>query len=914
MGAVYQAWDKELEVVVALKVIRPEAAADPETAQELDRRFKRELLLAREVTHKNVVRIHDLGEIDGIKYITMSFVDGQDLRSLLDRDGKMPVPRALRILRGIVAGLGAAHDAGVVHRDLKPANIMVNPETDEPCIMDFGIARSARATESATAAAVVSAPSGVARRSDLGETVAGTIVGTVAYMAPEQAMGKVVDQRADQYALGLIVYDMLLGGRRASHAASALEEMQRRLQQAPPPLRAVDPGIPEAVDRIVARCLAPDPAGRFATTAELAAELDRLDESGVPLPTHRRLTPRLVAATAVLATALMAGTWWISRDGAPVESPDPITVLVADFENGTGDAAFDGTLEPMLTRALDDAGFVTTYDRLRLPALGVRRTDRLDEVAAREIAAQQGLGVVLSGSIEPRGSGYELSITATQTVTGERIAHAEGRARSKEQVLDVATGLIGRVRKALGDATPESAQQFAMASLSTTSLDVVGQYAAAMEASSANRFEEARQHAARAVELDPDFGVGYLVLAVASGNLGKTEDREKYLAEALRHLDGMTERERYTTRGYSYWASGDYEQCVKEYTDLIARYPADVGGRNQLALCLSNLREMRRAMEEVREIVKILPSHPLFRDNLALYANYAGDFETAEETARSVEGPDAYAALALAFAQLGQGRVSDAKATYEKLARIEGLGPSFAASGLGDLAAHEGRFSDAVAILRQGAAADLEAGLSAAAAAKLVAVAYAELSRGRADAAIEATGEALEHSSAAKIRFLAGRTFVEAGEPERARPLVDSLAAELYAEPRAYAKILEGGIALENEDPRQAMTLLREANDLFDTWLGVFDLGRASLAAGLFPQADGAFDTCLNARRGEALSLFVDEEPTYAYLPAAYYYQGRAREEIGTAGFRDSYDRYLEIRGQATEDPLAADVRKRIGG
>jgi hypothetical protein len=323
---------------------------------------------------------------------------------------------------------------------------------------------------------------------------------------------------------------------------------------------------------------------------------------------------------------------------------------------------------------------------------------------------------------------------------------------------------------------------------------------------------------------------------------------------------------------------------------------------------------MQRAMEEVREIVKILPSHPLFRDNLALYASYAGDFQMAEETARSVEGPDAYAKLALAFAQLGQRRLPEAKRTYEELAMIEGLGASFAASGLGDLAAHEGRFSDAVAILRRGAAADLESGKSAAAAAKLAGAAHAELQRGRNSAAVTAAAEALEHSSAIKIRFLAGRILVEAGEPDRAGPLIESLAAELYAEPRAYAKILQGTIALRDGDPRQAMTLLREANDLFDTWIGAFDLGRASLAAGLFPQADGSFDTCLNARRGEALALFVDEEPTYAYLPAAYYYQGLAREGLGTAGFRESYDDYLRIRGQSVEDPFAKDLRERIGG
>ena len=125
MGAVYQVWDAELGQGVALKVIRPEAAGDPEAAREMERRFKQELVLARQVTHKNVVRIHDLGEINGIKYITMPYLDGSDLATVLKRDGKLAVPAALSIIRDVVAGLVAAHEAGIVHRDLKPANIML---------------------------------------------------------------------------------------------------------------------------------------------------------------------------------------------------------------------------------------------------------------------------------------------------------------------------------------------------------------------------------------------------------------------------------------------------------------------------------------------------------------------------------------------------------------------------------------------------------------------------------------------------------------------------------------------------------------------------------------------------------------------------------------------------------------------
>ncbi|MCH7748470.1 MAG: protein kinase, partial [Acidobacteria bacterium] len=693
MGAVYEAWDAELEVKVALKVIHPDQLADPKRAQTLERRFKRELLLGRRVTHKNVVRIHDIGEIFGIKYITMPFIDGDDLSTVMKKaGGKLPVPRALAIARSALSGLVAAHDAGVVHRDLKPANIMIDAD-DQAYIMDFGIAlaTSSDTTESADGVTGTTGRSGTLESELLdSRTQLGRVVGTVQYMAPEQGRGDTVDQRADLYAFGLILYDMLVGKFRERTSSSSLNELTGRMKAAPPLVRSIEPDVPEALEEIINVCVQPGPEDRYQTSRELEAALDRLDDEGNLRPIARRVSPLQLSAAVAGVVALLGSIWWFTYTPPPVVQPDPVSVVIADLDNRTNDAAFDGTLEPMLKRVLEDAGFISAYDRTGVRILGVPLPDALDEVAARELAVDQGLGVVLSGSIDLQGSGYRISLKATQTVTGEVITSAEGRARSKDQVLDVATRLIARVRNALGDDTSESAQQFAMASLSATSLDVVGLYAAAMEAQSANRFDEAREHASRAVALDPDFGVGYLVLAAAAGNMGRMDDEREYVDEALRHLDGMTERERYSARGYSYFVTGDYEQCVRANSDRMSRYPGDVGGRNELALCLSHLRDMRRAMEEVQKIVEILPSHPIFRINLALYANYASDFQIAETAARQVEGPDAYATLALALAQMGQGQVIQARETYETLGQIEPLGASFAASGLGDPAVFEG--------------------------------------------------------------------------------------------------------------------------------------------------------------------------------------------------------------------------------
>ena len=197
------------------------------------------------------------------------------------------------------------------------------------------------------------------------------------------------------------------------------------------------------------------------------------------------------------------------------------------------------------------------------------------------------------------------------------------------------------------------------------------------------------------------------------------------------------------------------------------------------------------------------------------------------------------------------------------------------------------------------------------AAAKFTSIANAELVRGQKRAAVAAGEKAIATSNAVKIRFLAARTFVEAGEIARARQLAAGLASELEAEPQTYGNIIDGEIALKNKDARQAIKLLTDANARLDTWIGRFDLGRAYLDAGQFLQADSEFDRCIK-RRGEALALFLDEEPTYAYFPAVYYYQGRAREALNTAGFAESYRAYLEIRGNSTEDPLLPDVRRRV--
>jgi tetratricopeptide (TPR) repeat protein len=330
---------------------------------------------------------------------------------------------------------------------------------------------------------------------------------------------------------------------------------------------------------------------------------------------------------------------------------------------------------------------------------------------------------------------------------------------------------------------------------------------------------------------------------------------------------------------------------------------------------LTHLRNFPKAIEAARRAVEIVPKGAAQRLNLSFISSVSGDFPSGEREARAalqLNPSSEQGYLALAEAQLGQGQLRPAMESYRELEKASALGASMAAAGQADLALYEGRFSDAVRILEQGAATDLAAKQSDAAANKFVALAHAQLLRGEKRAAVVAVKHALANSPSAEVRFLAARIVIEVGDAAKARELAAGLASQLQAEPQAYAKIIEGQAALKGGDARQAIKALTEANNLLDTWIGRVELGRAYLEAGAFAEADAEFDRCIR-RRGEALELFMDNVPTYGYLPVVYYYQGRVREGMNSEGFAEFYRTYLSIRGPAGEDPLLPEVRRRTG-
>src|SRR4051812_6841952 len=537
MGVVYQAWDDALGVAVALKVIRPEVLEDPYAARDVERRFKRELLLARQVTHKNVVRIHDLGEIDGIKYLTMPFVEGQDLAKVLT-DGPLSAARALAIARQIAAGLEAAHEAGVVHRDLKPENVMIEGD-DRALIMDFGISRSIGGGATMTAH--------------------GAIVGTLEYMAPEQARGIPVDGRTDIYAFGLMVYDMIAGRQRLQSAEGAIGEMMSRMMRAPASLQAIVAPAPKAVAAVIGGCIEPEPENRSPTPGALVAALEPLDADGrslVPIgrrPAVSRLAFPAALGALVLVTGALGGGWWLRSHAAPVAAVahQPVSVLIADFQNGTGDSVFQGSLEQALGIAMEGASFISSYarDDARRTLAAVSGGQPLDASGARIVATREGINVILSGAIARRGTSYTLSVRASDPATDKTIATNTVTAGEKGTVLQAIGSLASDLRSELGDTAGSRSKATDAETFTAGSIDAMRAYARGQELNAAGRPREALTAFEEAVRLDPDFGRAYVNMASIYTNL-KVDDRAKALyEEALKHLDRMTAREKYRTRG-----------------------------------------------------------------------------------------------------------------------------------------------------------------------------------------------------------------------------------------------------------------------------------------------------------------------------------------------------------------------------
>ncbi|MGB7283935.1 MAG: protein kinase [Candidatus Acidiferrum sp.] len=899
MGAVYQAQDRELDRQVAIKVIRSDMAANP----EILRRFKQELILARQITHKNVIRIFDLGQADGIKFITMEYIEGENLQSLLRGKKKLDPAEAAAIIAQVCRALEAAHAEGVIHRDLKPQNIMLD-KSGRAYVMDFGIARSMLGA---------------------GMTQTGALIGTPDYMSPEQAKGQTLDARSDLFSVGIIFYEML-SGQVPFDADTTMGKLWKRTNEPARALDELDKSIPRPLSDIVRKCLEIDPQKRFAGAAELLQQIEiwrgpaagtRIAASPAPaLPKYIKWGAAALAVAVIAAGGFFLRSRIASHPAAPHA---PVTLLIADFDNKTGDPVFDGTLEPMLGIALEGAPFISSFNR------GQARKDaaqlqpgatRMDAALAELVAVREGVNAVVSGSIKPDGSGYKVSVSALDPATGKTILQETRDAANKQDVLAAAGKLAESIRKGLGDTTPESAQQAAAETFSASSLEAAHAYALGQDFQQAAKWDDALKAYAQAEDLDPNLGRAYAGTAVIDANLGKRQDAEKYYGLAMSHIDRMTDREKYRTRSGYYLFMRDQPKAMEELTALVSQYAADTAGHANLALAYFYSRNMSKALEEEKRALEITPHSVLQRINYAMYALYDGQFDTALKEAQSIlqENPKFDQALRTsALAELGLGHTAEASEDYEKLKTVSAYGASIAATGLADLDLYEGKMADAAGILEKAIATDLAAKDEESAADRTATLALLQMTMGKTQVALSSAERASSNTKDPSVLYRAAEVYIAAGQDAKALQLVAPLSQRLETEPQVYAKLIAGEAQLKKGNARDALNSFGEAQKLSDTWIGHFNLGRAYLDAGAFTEASSEFDICLE-RRGEATSVFLDDVPSYHVLPAVYYYQGRAREGLHSPGAADSYKTFLSIKEKGAGDPLVADAQRRVVG
>jgi tetratricopeptide (TPR) repeat protein len=622
----------------------------------------------------------------------------------------------------------------------------------------------------------------------------------------------------------------------------------------------------------------------------------------------------------VLSVALVFSVYMnITAGPSVVEEPDPVSVLIADFDNQTGNPLFDGLLEQAFIIGIESAPHITSYQRneaLKIAGIVQPGAEALDATVSRLVAVREGIQLVLSGVIAAAGSGFELQVVGVDPKTSEPVFDVDSEAASSEAVLQALGELSRDVREELGDTTLEQSAGPKSETFTAASLEAAKAYTNAQQLAFEGRLEDAVEHYRVASELDPNFGRAFSSWALAEFKLGRTEEATELWEKALSLMETMTERERLRTLGL-YYASvtRNYESAVQTFRELAEKYPADTAGHNNYAVSAFQTLDFETATEAGRRLLDIYPGSDLYRSNFALYAMYAGEFEAAATVAQDlIKDNPGYGTsyLPVAIAHLAAGEYDAARAAYEAMANAETSEhkASLATLGLADIAIFQGDFSSAEELLWDGIEKDIDADNRRAAAVKYVALAESFSASGDHAAAVSAAREALALSTSNAVQVSAAQVLLDAGEIDAARQIGAELGGKLQPQSRAFGRMLEGSIARIEGDYVNAVDLQRSAIELADLWLIRFELGRTFLEAEFYAEALSEFGAC-EERVGEASAVFLDDQPTWRRLASLPYWSARAQQGLGMhTSSIEGFQEFIDRRPQG--GPLADDARQRL--
>ena len=670
MGVVYRAFDTKVGEEIALKLLHPEIARDGRTVE----RFRNEIKLARKVTHKNVCRTHELHEEGTTLFITMEYVPGHDLKSLIKGSGALPIGQAISVAKQVCEGLAQAHDLGVIHRDLKPQNIMVDGEGNAK-IMDFGIARSLRAP---------------------GLTNEGTLVGTPDYMSPEQVEGREADQRSDIYAVGVILFEMATG-RMPFSGDSPLSVAYKHKNELPAAPRSLNEKVPEPFNKLILRCLEKDRGDRYQTADDLLGDLVRIEE-GLPLservvlkarPTIRiardkpagirRLIAPALASLGVVAGGVLVWALFLRNAGAgPPSMRNSLAVI--SFENQTGDRAFDDYCKIIPNRLItsleqERSFYVMSAERQHdiLKRIGKTGAKFVDSEAGFEVCRRDGVEALLTGSFYRAGDLFitDVRVLDVRTKRLRRTAKAQGPFDSliNGQVDDLSRQIAAGQGQAQGalDASLKPVGEFG-----TKSPDAYNYFLQGSEALWDFQYVKARPSFEKAVEIDPEFAFAQYQLAVAyywEQNIPAFKQAfEKAHALAAR----APEKQRLEIEAnYADMIAGNAEKSMAIWAEFAAKYPKEKIAHSVLGYYLQHLRsDLGKALEEYHIALSLDPDFSGALMNLGSLHLQRKEYPKALESFRRLiaVAPEEHDTQEFAaFGIFRAGKVAEAKALFQKI-------------------------------------------------------------------------------------------------------------------------------------------------------------------------------------------------------------------------------------------------------
>jgi serine/threonine protein kinase/Tfp pilus assembly protein PilF len=669
MGKVYKVLDKDLDVKIALKLLKPEIASDEETIA----RFRNELKVARTITHKNVCRMYDFGKAEGTYFITMEYVPGEDLKSTIARVGQLSVAKTIAVIKQVCDGLAEAHRLGVVHRDLKPQNIMLDREGNAH-IMDFGIARTFRTK---------------------GLTGGNVMIGTPEYMSPEQVEGKDIDKRSDIYSLGIVLFEMLTG-RIPFEGESVFSVALKQETQPPPDPRTINSQIPEDFSRLILRCLEKDRAKRFQSAEEVEAELAKI-EKGVPttervLPQPTRLTSREITVkftlrklfVPALIVIVVVAAGLLALFVIPKKELARHSVAVISFKNQTGDKAFDYLQEAipnLLITSLEQSKYlrVTTWERMKdvLRQMGKDVGGLIDEDQGFALCKREGIEAIVLGSFVKAGEMFatDAKVLEVETKKLHKSAGARGEGVGsilKSQIDELSRNIsrgIGLSESKIAVSAPAK-----IIDLTTNSIEAYNYFLRGRDDYEKFFYQDAQKFLKKAVELDPTFAVAYLFLARANRNLLEFKASDEAFEIAKKYSQKATEKERlYIEASYANIVKGDHEKQFRLLSELVQKYPEEKYAHSELAFYYEGQRQYQEAIEAYNKAIALDPNfgHAI---NQAAY-NYAqmGNIE------KAIEYFERYASVnpglpnpvdSIAELNLRMGKLDEAIAKYKEALAI----------------------------------------------------------------------------------------------------------------------------------------------------------------------------------------------------------------------------------------------------